>query len=241
MNIVNIEDYKGLTYKVGENIEIVFFTAEGDLTFNRRTSIGQNNLENIKNWFHIDKVAYLNQIHSDIIHIYNGNDHIINSEGDGLITDNKNTAVGVFTADCVPVILVDNCKGVVAAIHSGWRGTYENIVGKAIALMEEEYNCNIKDIKAFIGPHNRQCCYEVSEELIHKFKSLEMFKDEDISSGRMLSLENCIRIELKNKGVKDENITSTNQCTFCSKDFKLFSYRRENEKEGRMYSFVFIR
>ena len=86
-------------------------------------------------------------------------------EGDAIITNVKNVIIGVFTADCVPVILVDEENKVIAAIHSGWRGTFESITLKTIKKMKEEFNTNEINIKAYIGPHIRKCCYEVSEEL----------------------------------------------------------------------------
>jgi polyphenol oxidase len=240
MKKYSIENCKYLSYECGNHIEIVFFTAENGLTFNRRTEEGKENLSNIKKWFDVEKVVYLNQTHSNIVHKFHNNDEIINSEGDGIITNNKNTAIGVFTADCVPIILVDSSKEVISAIHSGWRGTYDNIVGNAIRKMKESYGCKPEELHVYIGPHNRACCYEVSEELIHKFNENPLF-NENINRGRKLNLEECIKIEILNEGVKKENINSTEQCTFCSKDLKLFSYRREDEKEGRMFSFVYIR
>jgi len=240
MSKLTVEDFEYLSYNSGEKIGVIFFTAKNNLSFNRRTEEGQNNLNNLKKWFSLNKVVYLNQIHSDIIHIFENNDEVINSEGDGLITNNKNTAIGVFTADCVPIILTDEVNNTIAAVHSGWRGTAANIIGKAIDIMVNEYHCDPKNIKAFIGPHNKDCCYEVSEELIDKFKNLPQFKDKKVNNGRKLSLENCIKIELMDKGLGIDKIISTNQCTFCSKELNLFSYRREDEKEGRMYSFVYI-
>lgn len=241
MNKHKVEEFEYLSYKSGERIEVVFFTARKNLSFNRRTEEGQKNLNKLKEWFNLEKVVYMNQIHSDIVHIFDNSDDIINSEGDGLVTNNKNTAIGIFTADCVPILLTDETSNTIAAVHSGWRGTYENIVGKAIDTMVNKYNCNPQNIKAFIGPHNKECCYEVSEELIEKFKNLPLFMDKDINFKRNLNLENCIKIQLLNKGLTSNKIISANQCTFCSKDLKLFSYRREEEKEGRMYSFVYIK
>lgn len=241
MKTCSIEMYEYLSYDCGEQIEVVFFTAKNGLNFNRRTEQGQRNLKNIKKWFGVENVVYLNQTHSTEVHIFNYNHEVINSEGDGIITNNINTAIGVFTADCVPIILVDKFQKVMGAVHSGWRGTYDNIVGKAIEKMKEHYKCNPKNIHVYIGPHNKDCCYEVSEELIHKFNTNPLFKGNIINRERMLNLEECIRIELLNQGIIEENINSTNQCTFCNNDFELFSYRREGEKEGRMYSFVYMK
>ena len=98
----------------------------------------QNNSEiylynkSIKKDFNVRTVSYLKQIHSDKILIINEEtiDKINESEGDAIITNLKNIAIGVFTADCVPVILVDENTSTIAAIHSGWKGTYKSITLK---------------------------------------------------------------------------------------------------------------
>ncbi len=115
-------------------------------------------------------VEYLQQIHSDKTYMYNKYyENIKDEEGDAIITIEKNVAVGVFTADCVPIIIVNEEKKVVAAVHSGWKGTFNSIVVNTINKMKEEYNINVANTKVYIGPHIRQCCYEVSEELKEKF------------------------------------------------------------------------
>ncbi|WP_291568488.1 peptidoglycan editing factor PgeF [Clostridium sp. UBA2485] len=235
---LNISDYEFVTYKE-ENINIVFSTSKNNLNFNKRTKEGQNNLNNLKDLFKLDEVIYLNQIHSDIVHIYE-NDNITNLDGDSIITSKNKTAIGIFTADCVPVIIVDNKKKVVAAIHSGWKGTFNLIVTKTIEKIIKEYGCNEEDLKVYIGPHNKECCYEVSEELIEKFKALPIYKYENISNGRYLNLQECIRVQLTNLNIKKDNIYSADICTYCNSEYKLYSYRKEHEKEGRLFSFVYI-
>ena len=100
--------------------------------------------------------------------------------------------------------------------------------------MKEKYGC--ENIKVIIGPHVRQCCYEVSEDLVEKF-SEEFGKD--VCNGRMLNLEKCVEIQLKGI-VKKENITSTRICTYCEKEVKMHSYRENQEKSGRLFSSIFI-
>ena len=80
---------------------------------------------------------YIRQVHSSTIHVLSNDDikDFIEKEGDAIITSKTNTAIGVFTADCVPVIIVDDVKGVVAAIHSGWRGTISSITKKTIEAL----------------------------------------------------------------------------------------------------------
>ena len=148
---------------------------------------------------------------------------------------------GIFTADCVPVILVDTSKNVIAAIHSGWKGTNTLIVSKTIERMKETYGTLTKNIKAYIGPHIGGCCYEVSKELIEEFTSKEIYSNIKISDNNKLDLEKCIIAQLNEKGIKQKNIKITNACTSCSKEYELYSYRNSENNNGRMFSFVYIK
>ena len=225
-----------------KNFTLVFTNAENERSFNRSTESGVKELNSLKNSFNVKNVVYLKQIHSDKVLSYEFCDEDFNeNEGDAIITDEKEVIIGVFTADCVPIILVDDVKGVSAAIHSGWRGTFESITLKTVEKMKSEYGCKAEDIKAFIGPHIRKCCYEVSQDLKEKF--LEKKKEIDSSilfNGRNLNLEICIEKDLIDGGLKEENINSLNLCTYCSNEIKLHSYRKSEGAYGRMFSFVIL-
>ena len=124
-----IEGYEFITEDL-DTAKVVFTTAENDFNSNVYSPQGKENIENIKKWFGINNVAYADQVHSDLVRIYDGIVH----EGDAIITDKAKVAAGVFTADCVPVIIYDIELKVSAAIHSGWRGTYNQIVSKTIEI-----------------------------------------------------------------------------------------------------------
>lgn len=225
-----------------DKVKIVFSTAEDDRSFNRHIVEGQENLKSIVSEFNIKDVKYINQIHSDIIQIYeNDNEDFIDKEGDSIITNKKEVAVGVFTADCVPIIIVNEENGVVAAIHSGWKGTFNSITYKTLQLMKEKYNIDILKTKVFIGPHIRQCCYEVSEDLKEKFLEQTKIDEKFLFNGRNLSMEECILKDLRNIGVKEENIFSLDICTHCEKDLKMHSYRSSVGTYGRLFSFAYIK
>ncbi|WLF68228.1 peptidoglycan editing factor PgeF [Clostridium septicum] len=223
------------------NISIGFSTAENNRSFNRHTEDGIANLESIKNEFGLKNIEYLNQIHSDKSYIYNLGKSVKDKEGDAVITNEKSTAIGVFTADCTPIILVNEEKEVIAAIHSGWRGTFHSIVTKTLDNMIKEYGINIKSTKVFIGPHIRQCCYEISEELKRDFISHTGINENKLFNGRNLSMEAVIVNNLKEKGVEEDNIYSLDICTHCSKDIKMHSYRSSVGTYGRLFSFVYIK
>lgn len=171
------------------NFEVVFTNAEMNRSFNRNTEEGINEINSLQKEFNVDDVIYLKQIHSDKVLEYKSNiDNIKNEEGDAIITNEKNVIIGVFTADCVPVILFDQANGAAAAIHSGWRGTFESITFKTIEKMKERFNTDGKDIIAYIGPHIRKCCYEVSEELKEKFiQKKNNIEENNMFNGRNLN------------------------------------------------------
>ncbi len=235
MKEVLIEGYKFIKVHF-QGAEMFFSTGENGLDFNKVTYNGKKNTENIKKWFGVDKVGFLDQIHSDFIIEYNGEIQ----EGDALITNRKNMAIGVFTADCVPILLYDKNKNVIAAVHSGWKGTFECILLKTIQSMEQLHETDPKDLLVCIGPHIHECCYEVSEELIDKFKNSHVYKNLDISSGRHLNMKKCILHQLHIKGVDQNNIKDLDICTFCNNDYKMHSYRKD-KNGGRLFSFVFLR
>lgn len=230
------DNMKFLSYE-DDKFFINFSTAFNDVDFKKTTIVGKENIERLKELFNLDEVLYLNQIHSDEIVDCTKNSVIPkgNIDGDALIINKANIGIGVFAADCTPVIVYDEKKKVIAAIHSGWRGTFGEITKKTCEYMIENYDC--RNLKVIIGPHIRQCCYEVSVELAEKFK--EKF-GKDVVYKRNLSLEKCIVKQLKGI-VNIENVASINKCTYCNNDIKLHSFRKNGENAGRLFAFIFIK
>lgn len=232
-------------YIVFENpkYDLIFSTAEDGKNFNRHTEDGVNTLNKLKEEFNVKEVLYLRQVHSDKVIKYTGenNKEVIENEADAIISDVKNVAFGVFTADCVPVLLIDEKKNIGAVIHSGWRGTYNSITKVTIEKLKKEYNINIKDLKAYIGPHIRQCCYEISEELKEKFIEKKNISIDKLFNGRNLSLEECILSDLREMGLNEENINSLNLCTYCCEEISLHSYRKSKGDYGRLFAFIILK
>ena len=237
---INLEKTNAVVFKDGD-INMYFTTAENGIDFRRDSEKFKENISTLKNILGLKNFYYLNQTHSDIVleaTIGNVNSNL--GEGDALITQNKNTAIGVFTADCVPVIMYDKTLDLIGAIHSGWKGTFNEISLKTLNKFIEK-DSKVEDIKVYIGAHICEKCYEVSEELVGKFKEKDIYENKNISNGRYLSLEKCIKETLKNAGVLSENIKSLELCTYCEKDIKLHSFRKDKDNSGRLLSFVFIK
>jgi YfiH family protein len=151
-------------------------------------------------------------------------------QGDALISDRAGVRVGVKTADCVPILLVDPSIRVVAAIHAGWRGTAENIAAAAVRALAARWNTRPGNVRAAIGPSIGVCCYEVGADVAKQFERWT-----PVSENRHLDLPAINEIQLRAEGVAD--IWISGECTFCMAE-RFFSFRREREQARRMMSFI---
>jgi len=155
---------------------------------------------------------------------------------DALITDLKGVVLTVLTADCVPILLYDKHKEVVAAVHAGWKGTKVQIVSKTVQKMTELYGCDPKDIIAGIAPSIGHCCYEVDKEVAeHFFDIPEGFTP--VGKKYMLDLPLINKQQLLAAGLQEENIEMSHTCTACNVD-RFFSYRKEQGCSGRFMSMI---
>ena len=155
---------------------------------------------------------------------------------DALITDLKGVVLSVLTADCVPVLLYNKEKEVVAAVHAGWKGTKAQIVFKTVQKMKEVYGSDPKDIIAGIAPSIGRCCYEVGEDVAqHFFDIPEGFSAK--GSKYMLDLPYINKQQLLHAGILEENIEMSNICTACEVEH-FFSYRKEQGCSGRFMSMI---
>lgn len=241
MNILKVSDFirkDDLLIKEFENIKVIFTTAEKDRSFNRNLEEGIINLKSLKKEFNLEDLNYVKQIHSDYIISYKGKS-IKDYEGDSIITKETNKGIGVFTADCVPILIFDEESKTIAAIHSGWKGTIESITKKTLEKMIIDNKININTTKIIIGPHIRNCCYEVSAELKERFLNVTKIDEDKLFNNRNLNLEECILKNVREIGILEENIYSLDLCTHCSKEIKLFSYRKSIGTYGRLFSLVF--
>jgi len=139
-------------------------------------------------------------------------------EADALVTAEPDLCLSVAVADCVPVALVGELE--VGMVHSGWRGTLAGVSGKAA------HRIGGSAAKAYIGPSIRRCCYEVSEELAWRFAT--EFGDE-VVSGRNLSLQDAIRLDLERAGVE---VNDLGLCSGCSPEL-FYSHRKQGPFTGR--------
>jgi polyphenol oxidase len=155
-------------------------------------------------------------------------------QGDALISDRAGVRVGVKTADCVPILLVDPSIPAVAAIHAGWRGTAENIGAAVIRELAARWKTRPADLRAAIGPSIGVCCYEVGPDVARRFGTW-IPKMANAQDPVHLDLPAVNEMQLRDAGVSD--IWKSGECTFCTAN-RFFSFRREREQAGRMLSFI---
>ncbi|HEX4771451.1 MAG TPA: peptidoglycan editing factor PgeF [Bryobacteraceae bacterium] len=179
----------------------------------------------------------LRQIHSDRVVNANARSGDREEEGDALITDQTGKAIGVRTADCVPILLLDAKNRAVAAVHAGWRGSAGQIIQRTLESMEAAFGTRPADVHAAFGPSIRVCCYEVREEVAARFASLFPEWGEEEKVTRQLNLPEANRRLLLAGGVPPEQIFDLGLCTTCQ-TAQFFSYRREPENSGRMVSSI---
>jgi YfiH family protein len=162
---------------------------------------------------------------------------------DAMITNEPGIAVGVETADCVPVLLFDPAKPAVAAVHAGWRSTVKKIVQKAVNRMSEEFGSDPARMIAAIGPAIGAECYEVDEPVMGPVReAFSFWKKVATPRGKdrwSLDLVKANRMELMQIGLSEKNIHILGMCTACRKDL-FYSYRAEG-RTGRMLSVIMIK
>jgi YfiH family protein len=176
------------------------------------------------------QLATLKQIHSASCVAAEGRIGLL-GEGDALLEDRPGSIVAVKTADCIPLLLVDERLRAIAAVHAGWRGTALGIASGAVAAMGLRFGTRPEDLHAAIGPGIGPCCYEVGPEVAAHFGG----------QGRgHIDLPAANRRQLEEAGVTPQRVYASNLCTMCRTE-EFDSFRRDKEAAGRMYSFAGIR
>ena len=185
--------------------------------------------------------VYCRQIHSANVVCVNQSDaasqtHL--AEADAIITQCSNLALGIFTADCVPIFILDPVTPAIGIAHAGWRGTFARIADKTINAMNHQFGTSPSDCIVHLGPSIQRCCYIVSEELADQFG--EAFGASVRSGARALSLQDANVRQLTQAGVSSHTISVSPFCTACRTDL-FYSHRAESGKTGRMLSFIRLR
>ena len=214
---------------------------EGDLSFylfdNKKSRKIWKNLACVKS-NSLREPIFSKQVHGNkIIEITDPTIKWEAGEADALVTSLTDIPVGVFSADCLPILMWT--QQTVAAIHAGWKGSLANISAKVAQFIAKKENISPAKISASLGACIDKCCLEMGNEVYASFinnnpKYKNFFSKKDKWH---LDLKALNTYQLVETGLIAENITKSNQCTYCSdKDF--FSYRRQKKRNGSMFSFI---
>ena len=191
------------------------------------------------------KIFLVHQIHSNKFIFISEKTKITNrsKKVDAIITDKKNFPIAILTADCVPILIYDNKRKMIAAIHSGWKGAYNGIVKKVLKFMFKK-GCVSKNITVAIGPSISRNSYEVQKDFKNKFikkdrRSLIYFKNSNKKI--YFDLPNYVKTQVKLLKIK--NIDFLNKDTFIKKN-NFFSARQsikfKHNDYGRNISIIVI-
>jgi YfiH family protein len=212
--------YNNLSKHVSDNID--------DVMLNRKkffSSLGINE----------STLVHANQVHSDGV-------MVVNSPGlypktDAIITSQAGLNLVISVADCMPVMIFDPVKMVIANIHSGWRGTQKNIAGKTIGIMATELFCNTADMLVFTGPAISKKNFEVDKDVADIFDEKYVSGKPGVKGKYLIDTGEMVYDSLIKGGILPENIERSSLCTYDESD-KLHSYRRDGNLSGRMFSVI---
>jgi polyphenol oxidase len=213
------------------------------------------------------QLVTVRQFHSNLAAIASS-DRESPCRGDGLMTADPGRLLAIQTADCIPVLVADRRRRVVAAFHAGWRGTVKRIVEEGVGKMRLLYGSRPGDLIAAIGPGIGPCCYAVGEEVRSAFESQFVYADDlfvevfdsdpvrtkypmlfltqrapghsPIGPSLHLNLIEANRRQLLDAGLKPKAIQLVGGCTSCQPEL-FFSHRSSQGHAGRMMSVIGVR
>jgi polyphenol oxidase len=231
-------------------------------SFNLARWVGDDPLSVAENWRRWNacypnfNVALLSQVHGKLVHKIDrsgiGSATVVSNhsdvsrdgnrpEGDGMVTATAGIALGIFTADCVPTLMVDADRRIVGALHAGWRGTIAGIAAEGVSAMVA-LGARAASIRAALGPSIGLCCFEVDTALAEDFARRIPGAAAHSRNGRpgksYLDLRAILRDQLQRAGLEAASITNVGPCTRCAND--LFFSRRAvgGRTTGLQMSFI---
>jgi YfiH family protein len=197
------------------------------------------NWARVRSTLHGLAIVRMRQIHGDrVVRVRASGQEV--GEADGMVTDTPGLALAVFTADCVPILMVARARRVAMALHAGWRGTAAGVVQRGVEMAQRELGVLPDEWEAALGPSIGGCCYEVGPEvslaLEGRWGAMPSAWRE-ANGRRRLDLRKANRVILTKVGVPDDRVSDVGPCTACSLD-AYFSHRAEAGHTGRQVSAV---
>ena len=195
-----------------------------------------------------EAIHFASQVHGRAIaSVSAGDDPAVTarSQADAVVTAAADTWVGVYVADCVPMLIADARTGACAAVHGGWRGSVAGVLGATLAHLVQAYGARPGDLRVAIGPSIGPCCFEVGPEVVEAVEALDPgARAEGVIVSR--TPREHVDLWLLNQrqalsfGVPAAGIDVARMCTSCD-SARFYSYRRDGkagQKTGQMAAFI---
>jgi YfiH family protein len=179
----------------------------------------------------------LQQVHSAICLCADGSADLP-GPADAVISNTRGRTLSVRTADCIPILMVDERLRAIAAVHAGWRGTAQRIAARAVEALAARYSSRPEDLVVAIGPGICGKCYTVGAPVAVQFQA--WFPERtDLDRATTIDLTDANRRQLVAAGVPEGRICTGAPCTCCQNE-EFYSHRRSGGKPGRMISAIGI-
>lgn len=245
-------------YTLGTDVDFRLETKDGNALPNDEKEIALKNYDKVCKAIgsNYKRLVNSHQTHTDNVKIiqekFYKNSPDINLEEyndvDGFITNKKNILLSTRNADCILMLFFDPKKEVIANVHSGWKGTYQEISIKTVEKMMKNFASKPKDIICCICPSIRKCHFEVEKDVkdmfYNKFNYLKEINEfiEEKTPNKKWNIDTALinKIILKQIGLQNENIIDSGICSVCNKKL-IHSYRVEKEKYGKETALIEIR
>jgi hypothetical protein len=233
----------GLSTKKFGPLSFEYHKNPGEVIKNRKDFFNKLNLS-------LDDSVFCEQKHTDNISIVDAKDRGKGArdlksrvlDTDALITQEKNVNLVVLTADCLPILIFDTKKEVIAAVHAGWKGVINKITIKTLSLMQQKFGSKKIDLKVYIGPSIGPCCYSSNNdeqiELFQKnYNNLQKRKNQISENQIFIDLWDSIETDLINFKIPKKNIENSKICTACNHDH-LASHRADDPRDNSILSVI---
>lgn len=185
----------------------------------------------------------VSQVHGGHVHEVAPEDdpeRVSSVQADALVAP-AGVPIGVRSADCVPVLLVDPTSRQVAAAHAGWRGVLAGVVPRALQVLARRAAAPVAQLRAAVLPHIRRCCFEVDDALAEQLAAAAAGAEESVfqaDAGKpYVALDAIVRAQLVAAGLAPANIEDVPGCTCCDSE-RFFSYRRDGARVGMHFAVV---
>jgi YfiH family protein len=188
----------------------------------------------------LGRLFSVTQVHGgDVVRVDADADHeaIARSRADALYTRAPGVALGVYTADCIALLIADPKTGAFAAAHAGWKGTLAN-VGVAVArALIDMWSCDPADLRVAMGPSIGPCCFEVAPDVASRFPADFVRPGAGGGGKPTVDLRAANRAALVSLGVRPDHIDADPPCTKCDRE-RFYSYRRDGRDTGQHVAFI---